>query len=249
MAEIVTTRVDERKSLRLHGMLSGVRSLSIALLGAPRIEVDGRPLVVDTRKATAALAFLAVTGHTHTRAVVAELLWPNADAERSRSALRRPLSTLRGALGEGRLISDRITVRLDLDGAFFDLTQFRSAAADPAAGIEALSAAVALHRDELLAGFALRDSVGFDDWQRGVQESVRRERGSALDRLVELLAHEGRFEEAIDPTVGVDFFARLIEVRPGVRVKLQLWDTAGQERFRQEPLPPLLLLAVLGNRQ
>ncbi|MPC36951.1 Ras-related protein Rab-39B [Portunus trituberculatus] len=35
-----------------------------------------------------------------------------------------------------------------------------------------------------------------------------------------------------DPTVGVDFFARLIEVSDGTRIKLQLWDTAGQERFR-----------------
>jgi Ras-related protein Rab-39B len=43
---------------------------------------------------------------------------------------------------------------------------------------------------------------------------------------------EGRYEETCDPTVGVDFFARLIEVKPGVKVKLQLWDTAGQERFR-----------------
>jgi len=32
--------------------------------------------------------------------------------------------------------------------------------------------------------------------------------------------------------VGVDFFARLIEVKDGTRIKLQLWDTAGQERFR-----------------
>jgi len=43
---------------------------------------------------------------------------------------------------------------------------------------------------------------------------------------------DGKFAELCDPTVGVDFFARLVEVRPGTRVKLQLWDTAGQERFR-----------------
>ncbi|XP_046581770.1 ras-related protein Rab-39B-like [Haliotis rubra] len=43
---------------------------------------------------------------------------------------------------------------------------------------------------------------------------------------------DGKFEEQCDPTVGVDFYARLIEVKPGIRVKLQLWDTAGQERFR-----------------
>ena len=43
---------------------------------------------------------------------------------------------------------------------------------------------------------------------------------------------DGKFSDMCDPTVGVDFFARLIEVKSGVRVKLQLWDTAGQERFR-----------------
>jgi len=43
---------------------------------------------------------------------------------------------------------------------------------------------------------------------------------------------EGKFAEVSDPTVGVDFFARLVQVRDGTRVKLQLWDTAGQERFR-----------------
>ncbi|XP_018327668.1 ras-related protein Rab-39B [Agrilus planipennis] len=43
---------------------------------------------------------------------------------------------------------------------------------------------------------------------------------------------DGKFAEVSDPTVGVDFFARLIEVGDGTRIKLQLWDTAGQERFR-----------------
>ncbi|KAK2716252.1 hypothetical protein QYM36_010740 [Artemia franciscana] len=35
-----------------------------------------------------------------------------------------------------------------------------------------------------------------------------------------------------DPTVGVDFFARLVQLTDGTKIKLQLWDTAGQERFR-----------------
>ncbi|XP_032834364.1 ras-related protein Rab-39B [Petromyzon marinus] len=43
---------------------------------------------------------------------------------------------------------------------------------------------------------------------------------------------EGKFVDISDPTVGVDFFARLVEIEPGKRIKLQLWDTAGQERFR-----------------
>jgi len=43
---------------------------------------------------------------------------------------------------------------------------------------------------------------------------------------------EGRHADISDPTVGVDFYARMIEVKPGLRVKLQLWDTAGQEKFK-----------------
>ncbi|UJR36196.1 hypothetical protein I4U23_028929 [Adineta vaga] len=43
---------------------------------------------------------------------------------------------------------------------------------------------------------------------------------------------DGVFSQDPDPTVGVDFNVRIVEVKPGVKVKLQLWDTAGQERFR-----------------
>ncbi|CAG9536782.1 unnamed protein product [Cercopithifilaria johnstoni] len=43
---------------------------------------------------------------------------------------------------------------------------------------------------------------------------------------------EGKCAEICDPTVGVDFYARMVEIKPGYRIKLQLWDTAGQEKFR-----------------
>lgn len=42
---------------------------------------------------------------------------------------------------------------------------------------------------------------------------------------------DSKFTEMSDPTVGVDFFAHLIEVSDGTRVKLQLWDTAGKYFF------------------
>ena len=43
---------------------------------------------------------------------------------------------------------------------------------------------------------------------------------------------DGTFFEYSDPTVGVDFFSRVIKVQDGSPIKLQLWDTAGHERFR-----------------
>ena len=43
-------------------------TLNLLLLGSPRLERDGRSLEPDTRKATALLAYLAITGRFHTRA-------------------------------------------------------------------------------------------------------------------------------------------------------------------------------------
>ena len=34
------------------------------------------------------------------------------------------------------------------------------------------------------------------------------------------------------PTVGVEYFSKLIPNRDGKVIKAQIWDTAGQERFR-----------------
>jgi DNA-binding SARP family transcriptional activator len=174
-----------------------MRPLRISLLGTPLVELDGRPLDVDTRKATAMLAYLAVTGHPQSREVVAALLWPEFDADRSRAALRRTLSTLRTALGGHRLSSDRTSIALDLSDAWFDLAEFRRAAADAAAGADALGAAVDLHRGDLLDGFGVRGSAAFDDWQRLAADGIRAELASALDRLVAALVAAGRGDEAV----------------------------------------------------
>jgi DNA-binding SARP family transcriptional activator/tetratricopeptide (TPR) repeat protein len=171
--------------------------LRIALLGTPLVEVDGAPLAVDTRKAVAMLAFLAVTGHAHSRAVVADLLWPDLDRDRAGAALRRTLSTLRTAIGEDRLQSDRGSVSLSMQDAWFDLAESRGVAADPDAGIGVLRNACELHRDDLMAGFALRDSFRFDDWLRDAQDEVRRERALLLDRLTDALASAGHADEAV----------------------------------------------------
>ncbi|MDQ1300429.1 MAG: hypothetical protein QG637_346 [Chloroflexota bacterium] len=86
--------------------------LTIHLLGAPAIARDGAPIAVDTRKATALLAYLAVTGRGHARETLAALLWPEYDDKHARAALRRTLSTLRTALDTPHLAVDRDTVCL-----------------------------------------------------------------------------------------------------------------------------------------
>ena len=175
-------------------------SLRVDVLGTPRIEVDGEPLRVDTRKAVALLAYLAVTGGPQARELLVDLLWPDTDPDRGRAALRRTLSALRSALGGRWVTVTRAAVALEAEPGVIDVARFRALAAsagDGPSAVEALSAAVALHRDDLLAGFGLRDSVRFDDWQRDAAGVLRGELERALDQLVAALEASGRPADAL----------------------------------------------------
>ena len=124
--------------------------------------MDGEPLGVDTRKATALLAYLPSTGGPQSRDAARRPAVARADPERARAALRRTLSTLRSALGGRWLDGDRAAVALERRagrGRRRPLPAPGGAAGDGPAAIEPLSAAVALHRGDLLAGFGLRDSA------------------------------------------------------------------------------------------
>jgi DNA-binding SARP family transcriptional activator len=68
--------------------------LSVALLGTPRVECDGLPIAVDTRKAIAFLAYLAVTGEPHGRDALADLLWSEYDGPSARAALHNNIADL-----------------------------------------------------------------------------------------------------------------------------------------------------------
>src|SRR5687768_357101 len=102
--------------------------LTIRVLGPVEVLVDGAPLVVDTRKAVAVLALLAVEGRPFAREELAAMFWPEADDESARGALRRTLSVLRASLGDRWLRVDRSSVVLDRDEAWIDLDALRAAA-------------------------------------------------------------------------------------------------------------------------
>lgn len=183
--------------------------LRILLLGPPRVELDGRPLRVDTRKATALLAYLATSADTHRRESLAALLWPEYDDDSARGALRRTLSTLKKGLGGDWLRVDRSTVGLDDHGLWSDVAEFRRrleecgrhghAPSEVCARCAApLAAAAHLYRGDFMTGFSLRDSVAFEDWQLLESEGFRRVVSGALERLVHCLIAQGDLSEAIE---------------------------------------------------
>ena len=172
----------------------GTLPIRICLLGPVTVEVGRSPLAVDTRKAVALLAYLAVTRRPASREAVAALLWPEADGPGARGALRRTLSVLRAGLGDRGLVIDRSAVGLDPSALEVDVWRFEEALAvarghEHPGGVlcpvcrDALREAVALGRGEFMAGFALRDSDAFDEWQLAEGASYRRELAAVLERL------------------------------------------------------------------
>ena len=190
--------------------------LKLFLLGAPRVERDGTPIEVDTRKAIALLAYLAVTRRAHSRDALAALLWPEHDQARARAVLRRTLSALNKALAGDYLDSDRETIGLRRDLAvaaensqiWVDADQFAERLATcrthghPPTEVcprclAPLAHAATLYRDDFMAGFSLRDSPNFDDWQFFQAEGLRRDLASTLERLMRGHSGQGDFEPAI----------------------------------------------------
>jgi DNA-binding SARP family transcriptional activator/tetratricopeptide (TPR) repeat protein len=174
-----------------------MRGLALRLLGSPQVTLDGSAVSFDTRKAIALLAYLACTGRPHTRGALATLLWPEyADA---RNALRRTLSTLQHALGPGWLETGREQVSLvERPDLWLDVVAFE-AQSGSAADTAALAAGLALYRDDFLAGFTLRDSLAFDEWQLFEAERLRQRLALGLERLVELHIAAGQHSAAIEP--------------------------------------------------
>ena len=198
--------------------------LKIHLLGPLEVMVAGGPVVVDTRKALAIVALVAADGRPFARDELAAMFWPDADDQAARGALRRTLSTLRTAVGEAGLRIERTRVALDpdveVDLATIEHLSRSSERAD-------LEAAAALARGPFLAGFAVRDSPAFDDWQVARASRIERAVGELFDRLAEVRLASGDLAGAAEA-------ARR-------RVELDPLDEGGQRRL-------IGLLAQSGDR-
>ncbi len=181
-------------------------TLTINLAGVPDITVDGRPLSVDTRKAVALLAYLAVEGHPQDREHLVDLFWPDYDAEKGRATLRRTLSALRGGLGDRWIEVDRARVGLRASGVALDVVAIAGARLPHDHGPrescpeckQALADIALLHRGDFMQGFVLKDSPRFDDWQTTQNERLRRDAGAVYDALIDACVGSGDYDGALD---------------------------------------------------
>ena len=182
--------------------------LRIDLLGVPLVRWQGAPLVVDTRKAIAVLALLAVAESEGagpvSRSTIATMLWPEADETRARGVLRRTLSVLLAATGDA-VVTDRATVSLAAGLVTSDVITFRQLARSD--DRNDLARAAALVRGEFVSGLSLRCGP-FEDWAAATSQTLSRELGAVLERLVlERIRHGERHAALADA-------ARWLELDP-----------------------------------
>jgi predicted ATPase/DNA-binding SARP family transcriptional activator len=199
-------------------------------------QLDGQPLPLPSRKASALLAYLAVTAQPHSRDALAALLWPEADQARGRASLRQAAFALRQA-GLGAWLEPEGEQLALKPGYRLDVAEFRQHLARAAAHRHAAEApcpdclgwlgqAAALYRGDFLAGLAVADSAEFEGWQQAAAEGLRQGLAGALERLAAQQGLAAEWEGAIQSArrwVGLDPLNE-----PAQRALIRLYARAGQ---------------------
>ena len=190
--------------------------LSVSLLGAFQATLDGEPITAfGSAKTQALLAYVAIeSDRPHRRETLAALLWPEEPDPVARSNFRHALSNLRKVIGDRDALSPALLVTRETvqfntaSDCWLDVEQFRRlllawhghghpwTEACPQC-LAALAEAVELYRGDFPAGFSLRDSASFDEWQFFQTEGLRQELASALEGLVRGHIARGAYEAAI----------------------------------------------------
>ncbi|MFW2332641.1 AAA family ATPase [Ilumatobacter sp.] len=172
----------------------------------------------ESDSARALLAYLATEpGRERSRAVVAEMLWPDRPQGAALSNLRHVLTTIRRTLGgtevAGRfLVADRNTIGVVASPeVWVDLVEFERAAAaasDEEGAVTAWTRAVDLCRGPFLDGIEVAAGAEWDEWIAVTAERVRRQLAGALRTL----AHH--HERVGDLSAAIVFVRHLIDVEP-----------------------------------
>ena len=209
--------------------------LTARFFGFPQLEVDGVIVKSERRKTLALLVYLAVAGGTYGRETLAALFWPEHNQQQANAYLRRTLWDLHQLLGEGWVETNGQTVSLVISQELWvDVAHFQAKLAQagkmrgqelPAARPH-LSAAVDVYRGDFLAGFTLRDSPAFDEWQQAQAGALRCKFSEALELLVEADRVQANYADAI---VHAKRWLALDTLNEAAHRKLmQLYEHAGQ---------------------
>lgn len=200
------------------------QSVDLQLLGHPLVRRGGELIHLPTRNAWLLVARLAVEG-PQARDVLAALLWPDADAERGRTNLRRTLLYVRDAFGRDvqSVVGSQQSIALAATVAS-DVDLVRQALSSTSA-VGLLARAVSAWRGDFLEGI-LAHGEELDLWLTEQRSAWARQLALAAERLVALRSQAGDSAgalQAVDAWLARDPMAEAAH-REGIRIHLSRGD-------------------------
>lgn len=179
----------------------GEKKLTIRLLGAIEIELDGKPLTgLGTRKAEALLAYLVSHKRPFSREQLADILWDDRSQTQALANLRSLLSGMRRKIKPWLLVT-RHTVAFNHDSDYWlDTAEFSHGLVGKIGTDANYAQAISLYRGDFLEGFHLRDCFGFEEWATLERERWRRLAINALHQLANNCLRNGRYPQGIQYT-------------------------------------------------
>ncbi len=204
--------------------------LSILLLGAPLISVNGQPLDTLRRKNRALVYCLARHVAPLTRDEALAFLWPDHPRPAAQHSLRTTLSELRHQLGPALLVeAESLALAPETQ---VDTRRFEAGIAAAGSDLAALSKTLELYRGDFLQGFSLADPPEFDDWVTEQREHFRALAVRGLAALAHL--HEQQRDhvaalEALNHALAFDPLQEDLQ-RAALRLHYRLGDRAAAIR-------------------
>ena len=185
-----------------------MEELRLNWLGNPLVELKGRPVKLETRKAAALLAYLSLAPGKCPREILASMFWQEGNQQKALANLRRTLSSLNTSL-PGWIEADRATImlkrngkfRVDVEGFHQLLSQIKESGQQENEACEdcisLLGKAVEIYRGDFLEGLNLTDSPSFDEWQFFQRDGLRQEFAAVLQCISAEYVERGKWDQAI----------------------------------------------------
>lgn len=163
-----------------------MEALKLHWLGHPLIELKGKPLKLETRKAAALLSYLSLSPGKCPREILSTMLWQEGSQQKALANLRRTLSSLNSSL-PGWIEADRDTIALKRNVKLWvDVEVFHQSFSQLKGHLypdkevcedclSILDELAMLYRGDFLEGLNLDDSPVFDEWQFFQRDGLRQE--------------------------------------------------------------------------
>jgi DNA-binding SARP family transcriptional activator len=168
----------------------------LRLFGGASLEGDSAPLKgrsVQPRRIALLSLLASDRHHTVSREKITAYLWPESDAKRGRHRLSESRYVLRKYLGEGTLVSEGESIRLNPGPFLCDVISFSGALEK-----RDTEAAVALYAGPFMDGFFLKNAPEFDRWIEAERWKLADDYRRALEALATAADENGDHVRAVE---------------------------------------------------